>query len=54
LYVAELTGFPFPVAGAKVYRVPAHAGAPEVFASCFANIIDVAFDPEGNLVRPGN
>ena len=49
LYVAELTGFPFPVAGANVYRVPAHGGAPEVFASGFTNIIDVAFDPEGNL-----
>jgi hypothetical protein len=48
LYVGQLTGFPFPVGGANVYRiVPGHA--PEVFASGFTNIIDIAFDSRGTL-----
>jgi hypothetical protein len=47
-YVGQLTGFPFPVGGANVYRiVPGHA--PQVFASGFTNIIDVAFDQRGTL-----
>ena len=46
-YVGQLTGFPFPLGAANVYRiVPGHE--PEVFASGFTNIIDVAFD-EGTL-----
>ena len=32
LYVGELTGFPFPVGGANVYRIPAGGGAPTVVA----------------------
>ena len=48
LYVGELTGFPFPVGGANVYRV-VPGQDPEVFAAGFTNIIDLAFDPEGNL-----
>jgi hypothetical protein len=47
LYVGELTGFPFPVNGARVYRVT--NGAPEIFAEDFTNIIDLNFDPNGNL-----
>jgi hypothetical protein len=47
-YVGQLTGFPFPPGGANVYRVvPGHA--PEVFASGFTNIIDIAFDKRGRL-----
>jgi hypothetical protein len=49
LYIGQLTGFPFPVGGANVYRVPADGGTPEVFASGFTNIIDIAFDTNGNL-----
>jgi hypothetical protein len=49
LYVGQLTGFPFPPGGANVYRVPADGGAPEVFASGFTNIIDIAFAPDGSL-----
>jgi hypothetical protein len=42
LYIGQLTGFPFPVGGANVYRlVP--GGTPEVFATGFTNIIDIAF-----------
>ncbi len=48
-YVGQLTGFPFPAGGANVYRVPAGGGEPEVFASGFTNIIDVAFGPDGSL-----
>ena len=47
-YVGQLTGFPFPPGGAKVFRVvPGHA--PEVFAGGFTNIIDIAFDKRGRL-----
>lgn len=48
-YVGQLTGFPFPVGGANVYRVPANGGAPQVFASGFTNIIGLAFGPDGSL-----
>ena len=44
LYVGQLTGFPFLVGAANVYRVPANGGAPQVYASGFTNIIDIAFD----------
>jgi hypothetical protein len=50
LYVSELTGFPFPVGGARVYRVVPGSGAtPTVFAEGFTNIIDLEFDAAGNL-----
>ncbi len=48
LYVGELTGFPFPVDGARVYRVPAAGGTPEVVAVGFTNIIDIAIGPDGS------
>jgi hypothetical protein len=48
-YVGQLTGFPFPVGGANVYRVPASGGTPEVYASGFTNIIDIAFGADGSL-----
>lgn len=47
LYVGELTGFPFPVGGARVYRVPAAGGLPTVVAGDFTNIIDVAVGADG-------
>jgi hypothetical protein len=48
-YVGELTGFPFPVGGARVWRVvPGHQ--PTVFATGFTNIIDIAFDRHGRLL----
>jgi sugar lactone lactonase YvrE len=49
LYVGQLTGFPFPVGLANVYRVPPGGGTPEVFASGFTNIIGLAFDVQGRL-----
>jgi hypothetical protein len=48
LYVGQLTGFPFPIGGASVFRV-VQGGAPEVFATGFTNIIDIAFDRGGAL-----
>lgn len=44
-YVGQLTGFPFPVGGANVYRVE-EGEEPEVYASGFTNIVDLAFDQE--------
>jgi hypothetical protein len=48
-YVGQLTGFPFPVGGANVYRVPEDGGAPEVFAEGFTHIVDLVFGPDGSL-----
>lgn len=48
LYVSQLTGFPFPVGGARIYRV-VPGSAPTVYAEGFTNIIDLAFDAHGNL-----
>jgi hypothetical protein len=49
LYVGQLTGFPFPVGGAYIYRVPSQGGTPEVAATGFTNIIDIAFDRYSTL-----
>ena len=47
-YVGQLTGFPFPVGAARVYRVvPGHA--PQVVADGFTNVIDLAFGRDGRL-----
>jgi hypothetical protein len=46
-YVGELTGFPFPVGAAQVYRVPPQGGTPVVVATGFTNIIDVVIDRNG-------
>lgn len=48
-YVGQLTGGPFTVGIASVYRVPAYGGEPEVAYSGFTNIIDLAFGPDGSL-----
>jgi hypothetical protein len=48
-YVSQLTGFPFPVGGANVYRVDPRTGATSVVASGFTNIMDLAFGPGGTL-----
>lgn len=64
LYVGELTGFPFPAAGARVYRVPANGGTPAIVAEGFTNIVDIKIGPDGsayvleydanNILTPGN
>jgi hypothetical protein len=48
VYVGQLTGFPFPVGGASVFRV-VPGEEPTVHASGFTNIMDVAFGPDGSL-----
>lgn len=48
VYVGVLTGFPFPVGGASVYRIEPGA-LPMVYASGFSTIIDLAFGPDGAL-----
>lgn len=46
-YVTELTGFPFPQNGARIYRLK--DGTPEIFLDGFTNLIDLAFAPNGDL-----
>jgi hypothetical protein len=48
-YVSQLTGFPFPVGGANVYRVNPRTGAQSVYASGFTNIMDIAFGRDRTL-----
>jgi hypothetical protein len=48
-YVSQLTGFPFPVGGANIYRVDPRTGAVSVFASGFTNLMDLAFGRDGTL-----
>jgi hypothetical protein len=49
LYVGQLTGFPFLLGQAIVYRVPAAGGTAEIYASGFTKIIDIAFAEDGSL-----
>ena len=48
-YVGTLTGFPFPAGAATVFRVKP-GSAPEPYATGFTNVMDVAFDADGNLL----
>lgn len=48
LYFSQLTGFPFPVGGAKIYRWRAGVGV-EVAHEGFTNVIDIDFGPDGEL-----
>ena len=48
-YMSQLTGFPFPVGGANVYRIDPRTGKYKVFASGFTMIMDLAFDKHGTL-----
>jgi hypothetical protein len=48
-YVGQLTGFPFPVGGANVYRVNPRTGNQTVVARGFTNIMDLAFGRDGTL-----
>jgi hypothetical protein len=47
-YVGELTGFPFPLGGARIYRV-VPGQRPTVYAIGFTNIIALAFGPDRSL-----
>jgi hypothetical protein len=48
LYVGQLTGGPYPVGEAAVWRVDGEGNA-ERYATGFSNIIDLAFGPDGTL-----
>jgi hypothetical protein len=48
-FMTQLTGFPFPVGAANVYRIDPKTGDAEVFASGFTNLMDLAFDKHGTL-----
>ena len=48
-YVSQLTGFPFPVGGANVFRVDPSTGAYTTYASGFTNAMDLAFGHDGTL-----
>jgi hypothetical protein len=47
-YVGELTGFPFTVGTARIWRVTA-GGQKSVVADGLTTVIDLAFDPRGRL-----
>ncbi|MGH8796771.1 MAG: ScyD/ScyE family protein, partial [Caldimonas sp.] len=47
-YVGELTGFPFPVGEARIYRIEP-GFAPTIFATGFTMISDLAFGADGSL-----
>ena len=49
LYVSQLTGFPFPVGGAKVFVIDAHSGEIVRTIYGFTNAMDLAFGPDGTL-----
>ena len=48
-YMSQLTGFPFPVGGAKVFRVDPRTGASTVYAGGFTMAMDLAFGRDGTL-----
>jgi hypothetical protein len=48
-YMSQLTGFPFPVGGAKVFRVDPRSGAASTYASGFTMAMDLAFGRDGTL-----
>ncbi len=48
-YMSQLTGFPFPVGGAKVFRVDPDTGASTTYAEGFTNAMDLDFGRDGTL-----
>jgi len=49
LYVGQLTGSPFQVGTASVFKVAPEGGYPVAVQFGFTNIIDIAFGPDGSL-----
>lgn len=47
-YVSELTGFPFPAGGARIYRI-VPSEEPQVYAEGFTNVVDIDFEGDGSL-----
>jgi len=48
LYVAELTGRPYPEREARIYRI-VPGNEPEIYADNFTQIVDLGFDSKNNL-----
>jgi hypothetical protein len=48
-YMSQLTGFPFPLGGAKVFRVDPRTGAATTYATGLTNAMDLAFGRDGTL-----
>lgn len=48
-FIGQLTGFPFPVGHANVYRLDSSTSELSVAYPSFTNIIDLAFDAHGDL-----
>ena len=48
-YMSQLTGFPFPVGGAKVFRVDPRTGRYTTYASGFTMAMDLDFGRDGTL-----
>jgi hypothetical protein len=48
-YMSQLTGFPFPVGGARVFRVNPRTGVYTTYASKFTNAMDLDFGRDGTL-----
>lgn len=47
-YVSQLTGFPFPLGGASIFRV-VPGEDPQIYLSGFTNVLDLAWGPDGSL-----
>ncbi len=48
-YVSQLTGFPFPLGGAKIFRVDPRTGKYTIYAEGFTNVMDLDFGRDGTL-----
>jgi hypothetical protein len=49
IYVSQLTGFPFPTGGAKIWKVPAGGGTPTEHATGLTLVTDLALGKDGSL-----
>jgi hypothetical protein len=48
-YMTQLTGFPFPVGGASIWRVNPRTGDAKPFATGFTNLMDLAVARDGTI-----
>jgi hypothetical protein len=48
-YMTQLTGFPFPMGGASIWRVDPRTGAKQKFATGFTNLMDLAVARDGTI-----
>jgi hypothetical protein len=48
-YVSQLTGFPFPIGGASIFRVDPRTGERTTYATGFSSVVDLDFGRDGTL-----